>query len=218
MEDFDAEIAAEKEKLADIKNQMDQLVERFACEAGALLKGWFPMQAKEEIKRAAEVTLAIEDGQLAALKAEVGQLSEQAVEIAHEYLTDKKLWWTGSSQQGTYDFRFMIHGNKMPEEIDRAIRFAGGRLGTILEKYGYLKGNASDVSSTVWRAWDKSGNRRIMNGPAACPYEITWTAEMRKIIEAYDTKRKGAESIVASIADIERRKKRSLAEDKWEST
>jgi hypothetical protein len=211
MNEYDTKIAALNNEQTSLERRMEALSGKF-CEATVgFLTPWYEAQARNEVKRNAEVTGKLGRDQLAVLKQKVRDLQENVSSVVADLLGKDSLWWHKSHGEQRYSY----YGNRPPDAIDKAVRLSAGRLAPILEEFGYLTTDSTDHS--VWREWDRTGNRHPHNARHYYPYGMEWSPQMRDIMAEYDKAHSRCLRIVEEIAHLEKQKREKQAEDLWDS-
>jgi hypothetical protein len=154
----------------------DEFVKKAEAESQGLtkaccqfLRAWYWARTEEAAKKQSELTKSIGKRRVDELKEEVRALQKQTEAIVEEHLGGvNKLWWHRTLNGDPY---------YSAVEIDSALSFAAGRLGPILERYGYAP---TDGRHNPWR----------VNGSATAEsnYRLertAWSDEMRAGLERY---------------------------------
>lgn len=151
LRNFSTEIEAAEKELEAIKSQLKGIRQQFLLAATEHLRQWYMQQTESFVKRNYELTKKLEGAKLSQLKADLTKLKDDTPNVVSEYLDVDELWWPAKEiEQGEG-----IH----PPNLGNPVRLAAGRLAPILEKYGYL----SSEGSEVWREWDSTGNYQRSN-------------------------------------------------------
>ena len=214
--DFDKLIKQKQEELEPFKSQMEELRQEFIRDSVNFVSEWYKKTAESHVERDADRTIKLGKEEIWQMKIEVLKLAEGAEAIVNDSLLDQKLWWHLTEDD---DLSYSFYANKAPENLDIAIHFALGKLGIILEKFGYVRTESTGGrEEDVWCEWDSSGNYHLPGGRPYYPYSINWSETMRDTITRYDNVHKQANSIVRKINSLRIEKKEHQAKDLWDSS
>jgi hypothetical protein len=183
--------------------------------AAKLAGGWYWREARRQADADPDNTLRLGAGGLKKFKAEVSALSENALGVASEILSDPAIWWhlSGGVSAGDY-FDYIQYDAHVPELLDRPVRRILGKLAEALERYGYLEasrrpGVGGDASPGEPFARDGAGY--------SFQYALEWSEEMRDVVSRYRELYEAARRIMREKAEAEAEEKRVRASALWDS-
>lgn len=205
----------------EIKNQLSEEIkqkqlnldgekEKFIVVASSFCANWIANYAKKEaIDNKPEITEAL-DIRLKDFKNEVGTLSKQAPEFIKKELEKKEYWkhyeiLENSPPNQYYYSEYHVSGNKEPKILSKGIRLVIGRLGPILERYGYLNPEKNRLDR-----WEEFGVNYY-------PFYLEWSPEMKIISENYATKLEDLHKLNYKLKEIIKEERQFKAKQNWDS-
>lgn len=219
--DFNAEIKAEQEKLAERKVLLESLRQQFSTAFASFLSSWYPEQARKEIEAAADVTLSLPKEELKRIKEDVNTLAARAADIGTEHLSQLKIWWhldesVGEERGSGLSARYVGYDKKLSAFLRDPMCFAMGELARILEPCGYLKGQGHPHFGQ-WRKTD-SGEHGAASGKPFYPgFHMGWPDELVRLANKYNSGFEVGKKTRERISGLEREKARHEAGSKWDS-
>lgn len=215
--DIDSLIKQKQEELNSLKLQMEQIRQRFVRDSTMFIRKWYEETTENYVINNAEKTINLGKEKLRQMKTKVLELIENAEEIANKALSNPELWWhLVENDELYYDY----YGNAPPKILDKAIRYALGKLGTILEKFGYdVKTKSTGISfeGNVWCERDPSGRYHLPDSKPYYPYHVNWSEEMQNSIKKYNEICVKAKKVRKEINSLYNEKKKQQAKNLWDS-
>ncbi len=129
---------------------------------------------------------------------------------------NKGLWW--HLEPHLYDSidKYTQVADKYPEIIDCAVRRVLGRLGVVLEKYGF-RVTASGKTGTFFEFWFE---RPVITAEAipTYPHLLAWSENMQQIIRQYNSYYQQALKCFKDLKELTDEKKKQQALSMWNNT
>jgi len=208
-------IEGKEAELSPFCVRMEELRERFKEETAVFAREWYKKTAKDYIAKFPEVALRLTADRVVAMKAGVNDLSRNASKDVGAELDDPRLWWHLEPRLHESIDRYLQVADKYPEVLDRAVRRALGRLGLVLEKFGFNV-TTSGYTGTYREFWFE--HKVDSHETVPCyPHLLTWTDDMQEIIRQYDRQYVEATKIYEEIQQLKEEKKKLEALTLWDS-
>ena len=215
--DFDNLIKQKQAELDSLKPQMEEVRQQFIKDSTTFIKEWYEKTSQSYVETGADITLNLGKEKLSQMKTKTRKLIENAEATANEMLFDPELWWhLAENDELSYSF----YGNAPPRFLDKAIRLALGKLGTILEEFGYsvtTKPTAVISELGVWCEWDSSGRYHPPDARPYYPFSQDWSEAMRNTLQKYNELCTQAKKVRIEINSLQREKKTEEAKNLWDS-
>ncbi len=213
-EEVDALIERKEAELSPLLIRMDELKRQFTKQTAVFASEWFRKTAKEYITKNPEVALSLTEEKIASMKANVNELVRSAERAVQAELDNPALWWHLDPHIHESIERYRQVADKFPEVLDRAVRRVLGRLGVVLEKFGF-RVTVSGYTGTYFEFWfERAGSRGIT---PLYPHLLGWTEPMQESIRQYDVQFVEASEIYDQIQRLKSQKKRQDALTRWDS-
>ncbi|MEM8610425.1 MAG: restriction endonuclease [Cyanobacteria bacterium P01_H01_bin.105] len=158
--------------------EMVKVREAFIETSEEYLSNWYWSQVDSRVKRQVEHTLSLGKKELSRLKQTVKELQEETKGIINEHFGAEELWW----DQERGDQNYSYYGNRAPDELDIALRYAAGHLAPILKEFGYTNPNVKWVKRTEKSYYSTDETPYY-------PGLIQWSEKMRTLVGRYETLR-----------------------------
>jgi hypothetical protein len=205
-DDFNQTVATKESELHALIAGLEAVRREVLPVAAKFAMRWWESRIGIEVERNATVTAGLTDDQLGKLKVQVQELGSSAKEHVASFLADSKAWWhlhapiTTASDDS--DSKYYTDARGGPERIEKQLGLALGKLGSILEPFGYLAGTGR---------WPKdSGGRFYAN-----PKWVAWPKELNPMMYRYASLVSEAQIVIAELARL-RLGRRPMAEgDSW---
>jgi hypothetical protein len=207
-------LIAEKEaEFSAFRSKMDVCREQFIKESANFASVSFKNIAKEYTARFCEHCLRMQEEKRLDFKNAVIQLVQDSEAITRIELGRRGLWWHLEPYLFESSEKYKIVAEKYPDIVDRSVRRILGHLGIILENYGF-RVTASGKTSTFFEFWFE---RPVITEAAipSYPHLLTWTENMRNIIQQYDTYYRPALKCFKNLKDLTDEKKKNQALTLW---
>jgi hypothetical protein len=137
----------------------------------------------------------------------VRALQARTAENVNANLTAERLWSSG----GVDDPDFPIAAKTYPERLSEAIRYAAGRLGPILEQYGYIPSDPQATGS--W--FDSNQPERWRDSHRFYSGELEWSEEMTKALNDYNGVVMENYGFLQAIEELEEQRDETKAAELW---
>ena len=216
-EEFDAQIAAKQRELEAYKLDLEAIKQQFIKDSSAFIGNWYDETAKNFVISESANTLKIGKESLSQMKLKVSELRANAENIATETLSNPSLWWHSNPENkvllcNSYE-QYGI--NRMPEIFDKPLRMALGRLGAILEEYGFnVTMKPSHNNSRI--SWLDLSTYLYSQPPVPYyPLGFDCNNEMLVTLKSYDKIFKRAFSAYHEIERLQQEKQKHQASDLW---
>lgn len=201
---FDKEIQIAQRRLDAATNRMKQIRKEFFSASIKYFRHWYEQLTKDKVTSEAELTRELGINKISELKSEVNALKQNTEKIVSEYLNHESLWWR---QNDPVQPSFL-------EDVDNALRLIAGKLGIILENYGYITANPEDPS--FWREWDKLGLNRPPDARPYYPHYLDLPAGMKNMTEEYEELIREKADYTHQVKKLKDSKAKSEAEAIWD--
>jgi len=212
-------ISSEEEKLAKYKVEMQTVQQLFIKATGAFFVNWYNSAARNYVIRDSQNTISLGKEQLAQLKVKLKDLTDNAEKYVEEFLNTDSLWWHLSKNEGdNFVSAYSQYGSKCPEKIDHPVRKGLGKLGVLLEEYGYnvaTKPGSYDGKVSVWN--NKNVSPYPSNPVPYYPDSLDWSSDMKALMKRYDDLCKQAHEAYSNIKRFQQSKIDKQAADLWDS-
>jgi hypothetical protein len=214
MSNFDQRIAAKEGELNSAVAQLEAIRKQFLPIVAQVAVEWWTATARREVETD-PTTEKLSDEQISSLKADVQLLCSDAALHVEEFFSGSKTWWHLQNPlvAHTHGLEYFYHvmGNRGPDQLDKPLRGVLGKLGPLLEKYGYLQRDAS-LRRTYGNAW-----RDPSSSKPHYPFSLDWPKPLTPLVDRYQTQLKAAQELVTDIASIRREQKEAAAGKRWDS-
>jgi len=208
-------IERKEAELSPLRLYMEEFKSQFAKATADFASKWFRKTAKDYITKYPEIILNMDEAKIAALKRMLNDLVEDCERVTKAELDNPSLWWHLNPHLHESVERYMQFADKYPEVLDRAVRRILGRLGVLLEEFGF-RVTASGNTSTYYEFWFE---RPITaNGAIPCyPHMLFWTGAMQNVVQMYNAQYLPALKLYNEIRQLIEEKQRQEALTLWDS-
>jgi hypothetical protein len=214
-QDIDILILNEETKLQPFISHMKEVKTEFIEETTKFASEWYSNTAKKYVTKYPEITLNMSEEKIAIMKNKINKLVKDSEKIVKDELDNPDLWWHQTPHLHDSIEQYTQIADKYPEILDKAIRQALGRLGTVLEEFRFnvtISGNTGSYKE-FWFEQLSNSDKTI----PFYPHLIEWTKEMQDIIRKYNGQFKQAIMIYNEIQKLKDQKKKQQAMARWES-
>jgi hypothetical protein len=215
-EERDVLIQRKEAQLLPLRSRMDELKTEFITATVDFIIKWFKKTAKEYIAKNPEITLKMSEEKIATMKAAVNELVKNTEKIVQNEFDNPALWWHQKPNLHDALDQYKQVADKCPEILDRAVRRALGRLGIVLEQFGFhvtTRGNTG-MYQEFWFEHPPLSDQTV----PCYPHLLNWSQEMEDIIREYDAQFTQAIGLYDEIQQLKEEKKRQEALSRWDST
>jgi hypothetical protein len=217
-ESIDIAISNQQKTLEAYKLEMEAVRQQFIKASAVFLALWYKATAKHYVSTESQNTLTLGQNKLSAMKMKLRNLTDETEKIANDFLSEHSLWWhlTPNGENGVS--LYVQNGSKCPKIIDDAIRKAQGKLGLILEEFGYAvttSGRSTGDDISVWN--NKNVGPFPINPMPYYPDSFDWSKEMKDIMRRYSEIYKQAYDSYSDIRRLRKLKLDKQAADLWDS-
>lgn len=214
--DYEEEIRRREEQITRVEPRMNEVRKRFISHFATHLRSLYGQLARSQVECKSDLTLSLDDARLAKMKQDVLALVDSAETIAAEYLDKDALWWIPTGEHG--EFHSVSNQSKAAKTLEESMRLAVGRLGPILESYGYVSTNpqADRNKIDVWCEWDSSGNHYKPGGRPRYPYALDWSEQIKQDLVEYTTVATEVEKLRSEIRQLRSDWDKTKAKSKWD--
>jgi hypothetical protein len=219
IDNIDSVISSEQEKIEKYKTEMQTVRQQFIKATGAYFAIWYNLTARQYIIGGSQNTLSLGKDKLMQFKTKLKDLNDNSEKCANDFLSADSLWWHLSPNAGKISASaYSQYGSKVPEIIDHPIRKGLGRLGVLLEEYGYnvttKAGNYEDEISV----WNNKNVGPYSNNPVPFyPDSLDWSADMKDLMKKYNEIYKQAYEAYSNIKRLQQLKLAKQATNLWDS-
>ena len=213
-------VKAKESELLSLCKVMQEIKIRFINETTLFAAEWYERTSKQYVTRYSEVTLTLDMDKLANLKRKVKNLRQDANVFVEKALSEKNIWWHENPDLHASVSQYDLLGNqqvgsKYPEVVDRAVRFALGELGVILEEFGYNV--ATSVSFKPYQEfWFHTEQDRKKRFRPYFPHSLDWSEGMQETMRKYCDVFKKAILLLGEIQATKEEIKRRQIMDLWD--
>ncbi|MEO8612967.1 MAG: hypothetical protein ABI690_34055 [Chloroflexota bacterium] len=179
-----------EERVISLKSEMENIRQEFIKQSGVILRQWYKELSDKEIENEEAVTASLGTDQFNHLKQDINDLIEHADQVAMEFIGDETKWWhLNESDIYFVDFDATSPSLIIPLFIEMQLRLAVGKLGPILEKYGYrIKTQPNIASDKEYGLWCEPYKPYQNPIRPMYPYSLMLprlSNEMRKLLDQY---------------------------------
>jgi hypothetical protein len=203
--DFDTQIAELEHRLPGLVAAMIKARDGIISAIAEHMNQWFEKTVEETVRRNAAHTKNLAPDRLSSMKRDVQALQDRAREIAVEVCSDPALWWHESRSMQSY----YGNGYQIPNEFARLLARAGGELGPVLLKYGFL----SEKVEQFWRELPRA--QYVKTVTHFYPREIVGSERITAAIVAYGKLGSDALQTEHQIEKLKAAKSAAEAGDLW---
>ncbi len=213
-EELNALIQEKEKELFSLISQMEILRLEFANETTDFATDWYQKNVKIYIMKFSEITLKMKEEKIHEMKTKVNELVRDADKIVSEELSNPELWWHQRPNLEESAYLYTQVSDKYPEILDRAVRHILGRLGVILEEFGY---NVTTQANSG--AYPECWFDKLPNGPKVpyFPHMLTWSKDMQYTIVKYNTLFTAALQLMKQTQELRDQKKELQASARWDT-
>ena len=180
---------------------------------------WFNSTTRHYIVSDSQNTISLGKNQLAQFKARLKDLTDNAQKNVADFLLPDSLWYhLSQDNRHNYLSAYSQNGINSPEIIAQPIRKGLGKLGVLLEEYGYnvaTKAGSYDDKVSIWN------NKNVSPYPTyPIPYypnSLDWSTDMKVLMKKYDTLCKLSIEANSNIKRLQNSKIEKQAADLWDS-
>ena len=211
---------AKEKELLSLCKVMEKIKLKFINETTTYASEWYEKASKQYVTKYSDVTLTLSMDKLTDLKKRVKILKQEANVFVEKALSGKNIWWHENpdlrASFSQYDLLGNNQvGNKYPVVVDRAVRFALGELGVILQEFGY--NIATSVSFKPYQEfWFYSEQDQKAKFNPYFPHSLDWSEEMQETIRKYSEVYRKSISLLGEIQAIKDEMKRKQILDLWD--
>jgi len=216
MSEIDVQIERIEAELFPLRERMEELKCKFIKETVIFAKEWYKKTTKDYISKYPEVTLSMKEEKMARMKNHVTELVRDTENFVRDELEKPTLWWHQRPRLHDSIEQYQQVADKYPEILDRAVRYALGRLGLILEEYGFNVATIGNRGSFVEFWFDHPFGADSASVPYY-PHLLKWSEEMQDIIHEYNAQYLKAIVIFDKFQSLKDEKKRQQAMNRWDS-
>ena len=214
-EEIDGLIETKQAELLPLCSRMEIFRGKFAKETVAFASEWYRKTAKDYIIKYPEVTLSLTEEKIALMKTRVNELAKDSERIVQAEFNNPALWWHLEPHLHESIDRYQQVADKPPEVLDRAVRCVLGRLGLVLEKFGF-RVTASGYTGAYHEFWFE----RPVAGREAIPcypHLLSWSSAMEDTVREYAAQYVEAMKVYGEIQLLKEEKKKQEALTRWDS-
>ena len=153
---------------------------------------------------------------LAGMKVQVSELVKNTEKIVKGEVDNPAIWWHQKPNIHASVNQYLQVADKQPEILDRAIRHVLGRLGLILEYFGFHVTASGNTGSYQEFWFEKSSNNAFSSSPTY-PHLLMWSRKMQDTIQKYNAEYAQALALYMRITKSRDEKKKLEAINRWES-
>src|SRR5665647_1606487 len=219
MDTIDLAKSIEQEKLAKYKIEMQEVRQLFIKATGAFFVIWYNSTARHYVVSGSQNSISLGKDQLTQLKAKLKDLTDNAEKCANDFLSADSLWCHSSSKgEDNFVSAYSQYGSKYPDIIDQPIRKGLGKLGILLEEYGYnvvTKAGSYGDEVSVWN--NKNVSPYPTNPVPYYPDSLDWSSDMKALMKRYNELCKQAHEAYSNINRFQQSKIDKQAADLWDS-
>ncbi len=213
-------IKTKENELLSLCKVMREIKLRFINETTLFAAEWYEKESRLYVTKYSDVTLTLTMDKLADLKKKIKILKQEANAFVEKALSEKNIWWHENPDLHASFSQYDLFGNtqvgsKYPEIVDRAVRFALGELGVILEEFGYNV--ATSVSFKPYQEfWFYAEQDKKTCFRPYFPHSLDWSEGMQETIRKYGEVFKKSISLLGEIQATKEEIKRKQIMDLWD--
>jgi len=213
-------IKTKEKELLSLFKVMEEIKLSFISKTILFTAEWYEKASKKYVTKYSDITLSLSIDELEDLKKKVKTLKKEASTFVEKALSAKNIWWHENPDLRASISQYDLLGNKQvgskyPEGVDKAVRFALGELGVILEEFGY--NIATSVSFKPYQEfWFYTEQDQKAHFRPYFPHSLDWSDEMQETMVKYSEAFKKAISTLGEIQAIKEEVKRRRIMDLWD--
>jgi predicted DNA binding CopG/RHH family protein len=215
-EDIDIVIEQKEAQLSSLRSLMEQLKNEFIKAMTDFASEWFKTTTREYVSKYPEVTLKMREEKIVQMKANVSELIRNTEKVVKAEFENPALWWHQSPRLLDPIDQYLQVADKYPEILDRAVRHVLGRLGLILEKYGFNVCASGNTGSYGEFWFDHPKDDQTTSIPYY-PHLLNWSEKMQNTIKNYNSQYVKAMEEFNEIQSLKNEKKKQEAMNRWDS-
>lgn len=201
--DYSKEIESKRVLITTTISQMKKLRNDFIIGIEPFAKKWIYTIARQYIERNPEKALKLGKERLTLLKFSVNKLGEDIKSVCNDVFSSEKFW---------PETRELVTQNQL------GIKIILGKLGTILEEFGFVKTKTqTEGDQESWNQYDSDGNRREFDGTTVYPHSIEIPDEIKNLLEDYRKVVQTKNDLLAEIKKLEFENLQTQATTLWDS-
>jgi hypothetical protein len=214
------QISIKEKELETFCTTMDKIKKQFIENTGEFSAKWYEDTAKIYLMKYADISLKLSTHRFVDLKTKVKKLIAESKQISEKALYQPDIWWHEKPKLHTAISQYeqlgnQQIGNKYPEIIDKAVRNALGKLGVVLEEFGFQV-TTIFTYGTYQEFWYQKDEEKII-----CPYYphmLEWSKPMQETLEEYNRFYKQALLLLQDIQRIKDEERRKIIMNLWDTT
>jgi len=193
-------------KKKKLKTTMEEIRQQFLKQSAEFIAKWYQDIVAEKVTENSENTKKLGKEKLGEMKANLKDLTSKADTIANEFLSDSRHWWhlSPSDQGGHFPYEYGGNDN-YHERIEKSLRYALGKVGPMLETYGYK----------VDSHWYEYTNYNPIKKVPHYPFHLEWSNEMKATLKNYSKMYTQAYQTYSEIKNLKKKKEEKEATDLW---
>jgi len=214
-EEIDDSIERKEAELSLLRSFMEELKTEFIKQTADFALKWYRKTAKEYVTKYPEIALKMSEKKMGDMKTKVNELIKNAEKIVRNELDNPAIWWHQKMNLHDPIDKYKQVADKYSEALDHAVRHILGRLGLVLEEFGF---NVTTKSNTgaYKEFWFETpvGSKQIV---PCYPHLLSWSEEMQNSVRLYDAQFTHAITLFNELQLLKEEKKRQEALTRWDS-
>jgi hypothetical protein len=214
-DEIDLLIQKKEVELLPLCTFMEELKQEFILETIDFASKWYKKTAKDYVAKYPEIALRMSEEKILKMKTKINQLVGDTEKIVKDELDNSALWWHKMPRHNDSIEQYTQLVDKYPQILDRAVRHVLGRLGIILEEFGFNV-DASGNPSSFHEFWFE----RLPNTEKIIqiyPHLLKWTAKMEETTRKYNEQYTQAVTLYTEIQKLKKEKIKQQALTRWDS-
>jgi hypothetical protein len=221
-ENIDLLIREKEKELSPFYSRMEELRLEFVNYTIIFTAKWYNETAKQHVTKHTETTLNLNKEKLFQMKAQVNILIQNTEKTVKVALSDPNVWWHMKPikhvPSSLYDKLGNEQvGNKFPAIVDRAVRRALGKLGSVLEAFGYRVTTAGALGGYYAEFWFEYPEGPDSSPHPFFPHLLEWSEDMQYVLQKYSGQFRKAIVLFNDLEKLKDEKEKLKASELWDS-
>lgn len=207
-EEYALEISKKEGELQGFTKELEELKDSLIEDIGKFAQVWQEEFTNSQIKQNSRNTIELGKDKLSVLKRRLGELKENFPSIVKERLSRTGLWWHEDYEHKAENYFF---SGKVKDEITKETRFILGRLGPLLEEFGYIPQEHHD-------RWIEYGERGFSTEQEVYyPFRLELPNPIEEVLKEYSEKFSEASTLFEKLCRLKKERAETQAENIWKS-
>jgi len=219
-EKIDDLLATKESELASLCCAMQEIKLQFVNVTSHFASQWYKDTARQYITKYLDVSINLATDRFDDLKIKVNHLLTESEKTSEKALSQPGIWWHEKPELNVAVSQYdqlgnQQVGNKYPEVIDGPIRVALGKLGYLLEEFGFNVKTSAAHGPHGHEYWFQKSEEKMVS--PYFPHMLEWSKPMQETLQEYNRLYKQALLKLQDIQTIKDEVKKRKIMDFWDS-